>query len=285
MQDAHQYPALARFGREISDVLAGADSESFWLCEEAFRRLLASDFLLELADGQLATCFGNVLAIQALKNNFGRIAAPLGLTIDVILVEAANSGESLLTYPSHLMLGTPPMFDHSELTVELLAFDGDVESDNFDASQVMRAAGTTVFDGGNPMRIQAGRETFRIVSTGSTVPLVVLQSRPVQEFAWQIAADTLRPVQLISPKVSAYRLYYATQLLGHFPSGASADALDRLSRHPSHYVRWAALQALFPLDHLRAELRLRETLDDPHPSIRRSAEKAIARLEAWSMDA
>ena len=56
-----------------------------------------------------------------------------------------------------------------------------------------------------------------------------------------------------------------------------SDALlDRLSRHPAHFVRWAAIQGLGAVNPEKAVERLKQSLTDEHPHIRRAAAKHLA---------
>jgi HEAT repeat protein len=116
---------------------------------------------------------------------------------------------------------------------------------------------------------------------GSPIVLVILQSSPFLDFSWQYDPSTLRPFQAVSPNVNAYRLYYATKLLAEVHAEGSAESLLRISEHKAHFVRWAAMQALFRLDHGRAAERLTAALDDAHPSIRNASRKALDRLATW----
>ena len=54
--------------------------------------------------------------------------------------------------------------------------------------------------------------------------------------------------------------------------------LGAISEHPSHFVRWAAIQAVGRLDRARAVELLRRSLEDAHPHVRSMAAKVLAKV-------
>jgi len=53
-----------------------------------------------------------------------------------------------------------------------------------------------------------------------------------------------------------------------------------LMEHPAHYVRWAALQAIFSLDRERGAALLKTAAADPHEHVRTAAIRSLEKLNA-----
>jgi HEAT repeat protein len=60
----------------------------------------------------------------------------------------------------------------------------------------------------------------------------------------------------------------------------AVPALEGLMEHPAHYVRWAALQAIFSLDRERGAALLKTATTDPHEHVRTAALRSLEKLNA-----
>lgn len=71
-------------------------------------------------------------------------------------------------------------------------------------------------------------------------------------------------------------LLQALALLGDMSSVAH---VDKASRHPHHFVRWAAIQAMSCIDAARAGEQVRAALGDEHPDIQDAARRSVEILD------
>jgi hypothetical protein len=115
--------------------------------------------------------------------------------------------------------------------------------------------------------------------------LLRLQLRLLGDLEWMfdrtsltaVGASTLNPTssQLTS-------LAHAASLIG---DKSSVEPLEAILAHPSHAVRWGAVQAIGRLDRGAALSALRRLSDDPHPHVRASAVRALQKAEAAAASA
>jgi hypothetical protein len=283
-------PHLEVFSHAIDKLYRAEDAGTFWSCRPAFTDLLASPFLAEVVRDQLRCCLtGQGELLKAGSGMSARVELPSGVHLDFLLLDPAALDVQLFSYPWHSMMGMVggvprgddgPRRGDTELIVERYRHVPPYRNDLFDPHAALAPLPDVSLTPGRVLDVEAGWDAFRIRAVSRAVPLVLLHSKAVLEFAWQYDAVTLEPRQAICPRSSAYRLFYATKLLGEVPAAGSAEALLRISGHPSHFVRWAALQALFSVDPAAAQRRLLEATDDPHPRVRQAAQLAAAQLAA-----
>ncbi len=101
------------------------------------------------------------------------------------------------------------------------------------------------------------------------------------ELAPDLAALGAHPTFLADHIVAAphdARLEGAMRLLrvlGHRP-GAKVTAA--LASHEAHFVRWTAIRYTTALDPEEGRRLLQQATTDPHPHVRRAAERALARI-------
>jgi HEAT repeat protein len=66
--------------------------------------------------------------------------------------------------------------------------------------------------------------------------------------------------------------------LASFADPSSLCAFEAVSRHPHHFVRWAAIRGMGAISPERALSRVREALEDDHPDIRNTARRTLAKV-------
>jgi HEAT repeat protein len=87
-------------------------------------------------------------------------------------------------------------------------------------------------------------------------------------------------VRAIAVDNSASRLEFVISMMCVMKDRSSLPALEGLSAHPAHFVRWAAVQALFRLDRERGITALRNALADRHEHVRNAASRSLAKIAA-----
>ena len=120
---------------------------------------------------------------------------------------------------------------------------------------------------------------FRITAPVATLKLVTEAQQPMEwlfnkstGFAWQANDSELTATQL---RVAAY-------VLGRLAEPSSTEVLERLSEHPHHAVRWAAIQGLGRINRSTAIKCLKRATLDSHPHIQRAAARTLAQIEGSS---
>lgn len=127
----------------------------------------------------------------------------------------------------------------------------------------------------------------RVYDYVSESPFLTLELslRPADPYLWFFDRERLR---------STYASFSGAQLSGYTLSAKALAAvgearalplLMRMTEHPSHAVRWAAIQALGRIDGDAAFERLERAEHDPHPHIRNAAARTLARLRTETEDA
>lgn len=105
--------------------------------------------------------------------------------------------------------------------------------------------------------------------------LVGLTREPIQ---WMAERDSRHIVQAISASPIHSELEIMARTLGALREGGE-DSLRSLAAHESHFVRWAAIQAMGRVAPGTALELLKAATDDPHPHIKRSASAFLSRAQ------
>lgn len=113
-------------------------------------------------------------------------------------------------------------------------------------------------------------ETPSLTLKFSTAP-----KRPLQ---WAFSRDSLQATQAIAADPVDSELIVLFGALAAMGGGASATQLIKMTEHPTHFVRWAAVKALARVSPQTAINMLDRFLSDEHPHIRNAARGTIDRM-------
>jgi hypothetical protein len=108
--------------------------------------------------------------------------------------------------------------------------------------------------------------------------LVYLLSLDKLPIRWEYDSSTLAPVRAVASETADSRLEFWALMVSAMDSRTSLAALEGLRAHPAHFVRWAAVQAIYRLDHAKGLEALWSALDDPHEHVRNAARHALTRI-------
>ena len=134
---------------------------------------------------------------------------------------------------------------------------------------------------GHSSYFKAGRDIFVIRSDGAAPTLVVcFSSATTLTTRWEYDAATLARTKLVAADHSVSRLQLLASVLAEMKDPGAVPALEGLMEHPAHYVRWAALQAIFSLDRERGAALLKTAAADPHEHVRTAAIRSLEKLNA-----
>jgi hypothetical protein len=259
------------FVQEVQSQYLSIEARTFWACEPLVQRFLAEGVAERWLTDQLRH-----LADAGSDNNAWQAKEA-----------QVHRGEGWLL--SLAILDTPLRFIHlapylafyaplkGELTVDRYKLPAGFRNDVFDPNVRLE----------QPERITVPpREVLRVDSTlfaydlqiSDPVPIVRFTSRYIHPLEWLFSKTTLQAWQANDADLHFTQLRVAAQVLGKIAHQSSLEPLMKLSSHPHHAVRWAAIQNLGRISRTAAMSRVQEATSDPHPHVRRAAEKTLQQL-------
>lgn len=109
-----------------------------------------------------------------------------------------------------------------------------------------------------------------------TVKLVSAPHEPIQ---WAFDRKTLQSCQGIAANMADSELILLTRALAAMERPEAANGLEDLAGHPSHFVRWAAIQSLAKCAPEIAYNKLIKAIEDSHPHVQAAARRTLHRLD------
>lgn len=154
-----------------------------------------------------------------------------------------------------------------------------LENDVVDRTAKLDFVGSEEFAAGSLMIKRANVDVLDFEGSPDDPVLVTRLELPSRgSLEWVFDRDSLAPIGGTSTDAAESRMISMIRVIGLFPE-AELEPLREATRHPSHSVRWAALQTIGKLDSAAALALLPGLTEDPHPHIRRAAERTLASLE------
>lgn len=152
--------------------------------------------------------------------------------------------------------------------------------DVLDPAKVLVCDGVRSYGRGEFTPIIAGETVLDLLDVDAPTVLLAAFGSQRYDLSWGYDARTLQPAKLYHSTLRDTRLRYALEVAHNFADwwegdGHLTDAVERLTRHRSHAVRWSALRALDALDERRGAAALARAVDDPHPHLASAARKAL----------
>jgi hypothetical protein len=132
---------------------------------------------------------------------------------------------------------------------------------------------------GECIAFDARSETFLIEEVEGDCLLLHVKSDEIFDISRRYDRKSFEYRQTIASSLANTRLRFALELFTCAPGTRSIEAAALLLRHRSHYVRWAAIEALTLLDRERALSALAEARDDVHPHVRTASIETLRRYE------
>jgi hypothetical protein len=205
-------------------------------------------------------------------NNFLLLAATPAYTLHLRVVD----GETPLLYSSSAdaFLCCP---EKSPLALDVYRIEGEPDLAHFRENVPLRL----VESGSCAGRLVRQRKADPLVyDFRSPCPAVLLKLTllPPAELVWVFDRAGLASSYSMLSRVSMSGLVMLCKMIGAVRERRAIPWLVELARHPSHVVRWSAIQAIGRLDRTLAVEHLLDARADEHPSIRESAALVVARL-------
>ena len=106
-------------------------------------------------------------------------------------------------------------------------------------------------------------------------PVLKFEFGPIETTKWMFHRDSGLAWKMSDSSSAATQLRVAAHILGRMARTTSIEPLVSLTQHPSHTVRWAAIQNLSRISKSMAVECLKIARTDPHPDIRRAANRTL----------
>ena len=272
-------PSLAAFVDSV-DPAVDRDPEAFWTCREAFRTLLGSKFLADVMaweldclrrDPDYVPCPRGERDLEVL--HLGRLA----LSVSVQVPEAGEPSPLLYGFSEHHITAN---MGPGVLEIERWTQPWGGPPEVFDRTKGLIEASSMLVRPGEQISFRAHRDVARTRALGKAAVLVGLTRVQATRLRWVYDRGTLLPVRAEAADLDAARLDYAMALLAALEHREAAPVIATLYDHPDHFVRWSAVRRVIELDTALGTPLVYRALTDPHPHIRRAAQRSVERYEA-----
>lgn len=121
---------------------------------------------------------------------------------------------------------------------------------------------------------------FHSASGPSELTISVSFPTIVAPLVWLFDKTTLTSVRSISSSSAATRVELLVQLFEELKFSGARSVLDVLQDSPMHFIRWRAVQAMLRLHGMEGIEAVKRAHRDPHPHVRRAAERTLTNLAA-----
>ncbi|HUR41515.1 MAG TPA: HEAT repeat domain-containing protein [Verrucomicrobiae bacterium] len=256
---------------DIQSRYSALEAATFWDCESLFKKFLAEGSPIRWLNGQLA----GLLEFEVKQNEISEKQALMhqgdGWAISVATLEPARRFIHALPYYAFYS----PLAE--ELVVDRYRLPNGFRSDVFDPSVRIAHLDTLNIAKGDVLKLETNQYAYDFRLTKS-LPILRFASRCVRPLEWLFSRSTLQAWQANDAELRLTQLRVAAHALGKIAHQSSIDPLKRLSAHPHHAVRWAAIQNLGRLSRSAALAKIKEAVNDPHPHVKRAAQKTLEQL-------
>lgn len=271
---ALEHTALERFARVANEKFDLLDADGLLTMHDEFRTLVfESDVvdacvLQELAsirkDCQYGSPFWSAWAITLAQTSKWTLLLSL----------YTHASESLYFSPFHMLIaviGTEPLVARRYLTPpKFLEEFGN-------ASVQVNEAITEIFPAGSIATVH-GRECIFDVDVSKPVATVKFMSAPFGALQVAFSRDGKYEQAIAADPIDS-ELVTMCAALREMGEVSSSPVLNKLARHSSFFVRWAAIQAMAKVEPVLALSMLRDATNDDHPSIRVAARKMLSQFD------
>lgn len=154
--------------------------------------------------------------------------------------------------------------------------DRRIDIDVFDPAARLTLVETIAYDGAVFRENLESNSVYEYAADHSFV-MLRLAYKPFADQCWHFDSQSHQATFPSAGLMDQSALVNTAKVLGALGDASAIDQLSQLSSHPSHFVRWAAIQATGKLDRNAALHLLRAASTDTHPHIRSMSEKILAR--------
>ncbi len=157
--------------------------------------------------------------------------------------------------------------------------DGAIDLEVFTPGVGLQLVDEREYDGGLVEERLADKMVYEY-SSDEDFMMLRLAYRPFADQCWHFDRSTLASKFPSAGLMDQSALVNTAKVLGALGDPGALPHLLELAAHPSHFVRWAAIQAVGRLDRGAAIELLNRSVEDSHPHIRSMAAKVLTKLRA-----
>lgn len=205
-------------------------------------------------------------------NDFLLLAATPGYTLHLRVIE--GKAPALYSTSAGAFLCLP---DDSPARLDIYRIEGEPDLAHFRERVPLRLVESGSCAGRLVRQLKSEPLVYDFHSPCPAV-LLKLTLLPPAELVWVFDRASLASSYSMLSRVGMSGLVMLCKMIAAVRERRAIPWLIELARHPSHVVRWSAIQAIARLDGALGVEHLLEARDDEHPSIRVSAALAAAKL-------
>lgn len=269
---------LERCITEIERLFDRDRIESIWLCRPAFAELLDQGAATRFLNEELRRLQRDIAYVGDWRPNHLILHRGGGYILSV-----AQFDQPLRYIHTSPFYGFYAPLGNTPLTYETFALPETYRNEVFDPTLKIVSTGLHELPAGDVLELRTDRRIYDLKVPRPQL-LLKLTTAAYHSLEWLFSRDTLSAWQANDADLRATQLRVGAYLLGRMADESSLEPLRRLTTHPNHSARWAAVQALGRLSRSEGIAQLERALDDPHPHIRRAAQKALAPLKSKVVD-
>lgn len=263
----------ADFVQEVHSQYSTIEARTFWACEPLLSRFLAEGVAERWLTDQLRLLANSEAPQGAWQSKEAEVHRSEGWTLSLAIF---GSPLRFIHLAPYLAFYAPLV---GKLIVDRYKLPVGFRNEVFDPSVRLEPVDQITVLPRQIIRLESAQYAYDFQIT-EPVPIVRFISRPIQPLEWLFSKTTLQAWQANDADLHFTQLRVASQVLGKIAHQSSLEPLLKLSRHSHHAVRWAAIQNMGRINRTAALSRVREASSDPHPHIRRAAERTLQQLAA-----
>lgn len=247
---------------------------SLLACHDAFRQLLASRDICAHLNAQLVRLIHDP-ADDASEWNPDQFIIETNAHFALHCALHRHAPRQLYSSPSEGLIG---VLGTEPLRYRRYLLPPEWTNEVYDACVRPRLIGDYLADPGTTLLF----DTRDVIDIQPERPVLLLKlfSTRLEPLLWSFERESLAPRQVYAADLVPSILGYMMQVVSHYGDASSVEALRTLRGHPQHFLRWEAVKGLARLHRAEALVALQQSLDDPHPHIRRAAARTLERLRS-----
>lgn len=264
---------LAAFIAQVEPCLRRDALEAFWNAEPALRTLLASGYVTEALNRELAALAADPCHLGRWLPSEWVLHRGPGYALTVSRFEQTR--RFIHALPFYALLSP---LSREGLHWHRYKLPADYHNPVFVPGLLLEPDGEDRIAPGGIVALHSDRYAYDF-QLPEPVLVLKLSTSAIRPLEWLFSREQRTSWQGNDADLSSTQLRVAADVLGKFAHQSSLPALKLLTGHRHHAVRWAAIQSLGRLSRSEAIAQLQASLQDPHPHIRRAAQKTLDQLQ------
>jgi hypothetical protein len=269
---------VLQFTERVDRILATSDPDAFFSCEEAFRSLVSQSFLTDLVRDELAASIadpqycvgGDANAMNVMQTDH------FSLIVKMFRAKEPPHSGTLFSLASDVMVGA---LGPGQLEADLFEEAPAPRNDVFERGRSLIGKSSLRMVPESVLLLRAGVRIFQPTLQPQTTFALFFSATRSLPFQNGYDPVTLQTTRAIAGDPRFSRLEYAAETLAELGDASSIPAVEELTEHPVHFVRWSALRSLLRLDFSRGVSKLEQAVNDTHPHVRNGARKALEQIK------